>query len=118
MKLEKYEYLKKDFQLPLHVGVIIEQKRNAFASTHMISVIVGVCLCVISPISIFVTSAFGDDASNYGVVILLVIIAIAVFLFIYFGSIKESFSVLLQIDDFSKEKIEDNKGVTEKSLCI
>ncbi|MCB2296316.1 permease prefix domain 1-containing protein [Clostridium tagluense] len=111
MKLEKYKYLQKDFDLPLHVKAIIEQKRNAFASTHMVSVIVGVCLCIISPVVIFVASAFGDDASNYGVVILLVLIAIAVFLFIYFGNIKQSFSALLQIDDFSKEKTEDNKFI-------
>ena len=109
MKLEKYKYLQNGFDLPLHVKAIIEQKHNAFASKHMVSVITGVCICVISPIALFVSSAFGDSASNYGVVVLLVMVAIAVFIFIYFGTIKQSFSILLQIDDFSKEKTENNK---------
>ncbi|MBW9150065.1 permease prefix domain 1-containing protein [Clostridium sp. CM028] len=109
IKLEKYKYLQSGFDLPLHVKAIINQKNNAFASTHMISVITGVCICVISPVALFVSSAFGDNASSYGVVVLLVMIAIAVFLFIYFGNIKQSFSILLQIGDFSKEKTEDNK---------
>ncbi len=108
-KLEKYKYLQNDFDLPLRVKSIIEQKQTAFASTHMVSLIVGVCLCILSPVVIFVASAFGDDASSYGVVILLVIISIAVFLFIYFGSIKQSFSMLLQTGDFSKEKTKTNK---------
>ncbi|MBU3091235.1 hypothetical protein KPL35_04010 [Clostridium sp. CF011] len=109
IKLEKYKYLQSGFDLPPHVKVIVNQKNNAFASTHMISVITGVCICVISPVALFVSSAFGDNASSYGVVVLLVMIAIAVFLFIYFGNIKQSFSILLQIGDFSKEKTEDNK---------
>lgn len=111
MKLEKYKYLKSDFDLPLHINAIIAQKQNAFASTHMISVIIGVSLCILSPMAVFVATAFGDDNSSYGVVILLMIIAIAVFLFIYFGTIKESFSMLLQIGDFSKEKNEANKFI-------
>ncbi|MBZ9606551.1 permease prefix domain 1-containing protein [Clostridium estertheticum] len=109
MKLEKYKYLKSGFDLPLHAKAIINQKNNAFASTYMISIITGVCICVISPVALFVSSAFGDNASSYGVVVLLVMVAIAAFIFIYFGNIKQSFSILLQIGDFSKEETEDNK---------
>lgn len=107
MRMEKYKYLHSDFDLPLQVRTMIEHKQNAFSSTHMVSVIMGVSLCVISPIAIFVASAFGDDASNYGVVILLVMIAMAVFLFIYYGTIKESFSLLLN----SKEQTGNNKFI-------
>ncbi|HZK54651.1 MAG TPA: permease prefix domain 1-containing protein [Desulfosporosinus sp.] len=96
MKLEKYKYLREGFDISLQVRTMIEQKQNAFSPTYMVSVIMGVCLCVLSPVAIFVASAFGDSASNYGVVVLLLMVAMAVFLFIYFGNIKESFSILLK----------------------
>lgn len=111
MKLEKYKYLQNGFDVPLHVKTVIQQKRTAFASTYMVSLIMGVCLCTLSPIALFTASAFGGNASSYGVVVLLMMVAAAVFLFIYYGNIKESFSILLKIDDFSKEKTEDNKVI-------
>jgi hypothetical protein len=111
MKLEKYKYLEGSFDLPTHFRASIQQKNDAFTATFTLSIIIGVCLCVISPVALFVTSIFGNGASTYGVVILLIIVAIAVFIFIFYGSIKESFSLLLQIGDHSKEKKEDNKVI-------
>lgn len=111
MKLEKYKYLKSPFDLPINVKAIIEQKFNSFSSTYMISVILGVCLCILSPVVLFVEDALGNDKYDYGTVILLMIVAIAVFIFIYFGNIKESFTILLKIDDFSIEKTNDNKVI-------
>ena len=111
MKLEKYNYLQKSFDLPLQVRANIEQKNNAFASAYMASVIIGVCLCILSPVGIFISSVVNNNESSYGVVILLIIITIAVFLFIYFGSIKDSFSILLKIGDFSKETKQANKVI-------
>lgn len=111
MKLEKYKYLKNSFNLPLQVKTTIEQKYFAFTPTYTLSLITGVCLCVLSPIVIIITSAFGNSSSSYGVVILLLIVSIAVFLFIYFGNIKEGYNILLKTEDFSKEKTEDNKVI-------
>ncbi|GAA0078589.1 permease prefix domain 1-containing protein [Clostridium sp. CTA-5] len=104
MELKKYSYLKKQFELPIHVKSDLEQKFNAFSSTYMISLIVGVCLCVLSPIAVLITDSLNSNASDYGVVLLLTIVAIAVFIFIYFGNIKESFTILLKIKDFPKEQ--------------
>jgi len=109
MKLEKFKYLEGGFDLPTHLKVAIQQKNDAFTSTFTLCTIIGVCLCVISPIALFVTSVFGT--SVYGVVILLMIVAIAVFIFIFFGSIKESHSILLQIGDYSTVKKEENKVI-------
>ncbi|UZQ51390.1 permease prefix domain 1-containing protein [Clostridium kluyveri] len=111
MKSERYKYLKKGFNVPLSVKSLLQQRYNDFTSTYMVSLILGVCLCVLSPVSIFAASVFGDTASIYGVIILLIIIAIAVFIFIYYGSIKESFTFLLRIDNFSKENVENNKVI-------
>jgi len=111
MTLEKYKYLADGFNLPTNVKTAIQQENNTFTSTFTLSTIIGVCLCVISPVALFVTSLFGDSASIYGVVIFLIIVAIAVFIFIFFGSIKESYSILLQIGDYSKVKKEENKVI-------
>lgn len=111
MKMEKYKYLSDSFDLPLNTKKFIEEKNNAYASTHMASVIAGVCLCVLSPVALFIGSAFGGNASTYGLVVLLSMVAAAVFIFIYFGSVKESFSMLLKVGDYSKEKVEDNKVI-------
>lgn len=109
---EKYKYLRGGFDLSPQLRTMIEQKHNTFSTTHTIAVIIGVCLCILSPVAIFVTSAFGNNASSYGIVILLVMIAMAVFLFVYVGGIEEGFSFLLKEKrHFSKERIEKFKVI-------
>lgn len=111
MKLEKYKYLNSAFDLPPSTKTIIQQKNNNFASTFMAAIITGVCICILSPVALFIAAAFEGNASTYGVVVLLMMVAAAVFIFIYFGNIKESFSILLKIDDYSKEKVKENKVI-------
>lgn len=106
MRSEKYKYLEGSFQLPTHLRASIEQEYTNFKPTYTLTVIIGVVLCILSPVSLFILSIFGDTASTYGVVILLLIVAIAVYIFIYWGTIKESYSKLLKIDDYSREKEE------------
>lgn len=118
MKSETYKYLKKGFNVPLSVKSLLQQRYNKFTSTYMVSVILGVCLCILSPVSIFAASVFGDTASIYGVIVLLIIIATAVFIFTYYGSIKESFTFLLRIDNFSKENVENNKVIGAVAAII
>jgi len=118
MKLEKYKYLEGGFDLPTHVRAFLQKENTAFAATHNLSVIIGVCLLLISPVALFVTNVFGESGSTYGVVILLMIVAIAVFDLIFFGCIKESFSILLQIGDFAKEKKEENKVIEAVAAIV
>jgi hypothetical protein len=111
MKLEKYNYLKSDFILPYPLKAYLQQKQIAFAPTYTLSIIMGVCLCVLSPAAFFMATAFNGDASSLGIAVMLEIIAVAVFLFVYYGNIKESFSILLQIGDYSKAKKEENRVI-------
>lgn len=87
-KMEKYKYMESGFSLPYPLEAYIEQRQSAFAATYTLSLIMGVCLCVLSPIAIFVSSAFGDEYISYGVAVLLIIVAVAVFLFVYYGNIR------------------------------
>lgn len=111
MKLEKYKYLQGDFVIAPSLKVMIENRKSAFASSYTVSLISGVCLAVLSPVAIFIASAVGDRATAYGVPVLLMLVGIAVFLFIYYGTIRESYNMLLQKEEFTKEKKEENRVI-------
>ncbi|WP_051424800.1 permease prefix domain 1-containing protein [Paenibacillus graminis] len=104
MMLENYKYLHKGFNLPHHLRSEIQQRSSAYASTYTLSLVMGVCLCVLSPVPVIAESLINNDSSGYGVVLLLSLIAVAVFLFIYYGNIKESFSFLLKEGEYTREK--------------
>ncbi|NOU83121.1 hypothetical protein GC101_30110 [Paenibacillus sp. LMG 31459] len=111
MQMEKYKYLESGFHLPYHLKADIQQRQSGFAATYMLSLITGVCLIVLSPIAIFVASAFGEESASYGVVVLLAIVAVAVFLFVYYGNIRGAYQMLLKTGDFSKEKKEEDRVI-------
>lgn len=104
MMLEKYKYLNKGFKLPHHLRSEIQQRSSAYASTYNLSLVLGVCLCVLSPVPVIAESLINNDSSGFGAVLLLGVIAVAVFLFIYYGNIKESFSFLLKEGEYTREK--------------
>ncbi len=112
--VEKYKYLEQGFNLPPHLKNDLKQRYQNYNSTYNLSVIIGVTLCILSPILLFVTSIFGDNASVYGVVGLIIIVSIAVYIFIYFGKIKESYKRLLSLDEYSipyKQKQEEQRFI-------
>ncbi|KIE46244.1 putative membrane protein [Clostridium argentinense CDC 2741] len=113
-KLEKYKYLEGDFSIPYHVKNRVQQKKEEFSSTFTTNIIAGVILCVLSPVSLIILSSITgneDKLSSYGVVILLVMVAIAVFMFVRVGNINGSYSILLQIEEYSKKSKENNRVI-------
>ncbi|QUL55346.1 hypothetical protein KDC22_01830 [Paenibacillus tritici] len=106
LKLERFKYMESGFNLPYHLEAEIQHRQSGFAATYTLSLIMGVCLIVLSPIAVFVASAFGDDASSYGVVVLLAVVAVSVFLFVYYGNIRGAYQMLLKTGDFSTAKKE------------
>jgi hypothetical protein len=113
--IEKFKYLEKGFDLPSDLKTDIQQRSNSFNSTYTLSVIIGVTMCILSPVLVLIASAYGENGSVYGVVGLLFIIAIAVYIFIYFGKIKEGYKRLLHLDEYSKPVIEKEKE--EKAIA-
>jgi hypothetical protein len=110
-KMEKYKYLRNDFILSSNLRANLQQMHQDYSYYQVRAIFVGVSLCILSPIAIFVASLWGDSGSTYGVVILLFIISIAVFIFIYFGGIGESYKILLKIDNYGTYKNEKNNRV-------
>jgi hypothetical protein len=116
--MEKYKQLDDEFDLTYQLRSLILQKKEVFSSTYTLSLIVGVCLCVLSPVVLIGASTFEDNASSYGLVIMFVVVAIAVFLFIYYGTIRNSYDMLLKTGDFSKKKKEDNRVIQAITAII
>jgi hypothetical protein len=111
LKLEKYKHLQGEFILSASLKAMLRQKQSAFTPQYSRALITGVCMAVLSPVAIFIASILGDDESSYGVSVMLPIVGIAVFLFIYYGNIRESHNQLMQTGDFTKEKKEENRVI-------
>lgn len=112
MNLEKYKYIENGVNLPVSVKAEIQRMYDNFSRTYSASLIIGVCLLILSPVALFITSYFGEQLAVYGVVILLGIAAIAVFDFIYFGCIRESYGRLLKIAEFApRESRKEDKVI-------
>lgn len=112
MPLEKYGYLERE-ALSLQYGVsgIVELKKEEFEPVHKTCVVLGVTLCIISAVPLMIAAAFRapDLVTIYCVGILLVMVASAVFLFVWSGMIYGSYQKLLEEGDYSREKKTENK---------
>ncbi|UTI42765.1 permease prefix domain 1-containing protein [Niallia sp. RD1] len=111
--LEKYKYIEKgtNFKLPIHLKKKIQMEKETYQPIFFRSLIIGVALCILSPIALLVTIAINDQAANYGVCILLVLIAIAVYLFIVSGGKKDAYDKLLKEASHSFEKKHEDKVI-------
>lgn len=103
---EKYEYLESGFSLTVSTREWLQQKQAAFGPTYTFALIAGVSLCILSPVSIFATRMFGGFALMVGVSIMLIAIGVAVFLFVYYGTINESYTFLLKAKSKQIQKVE------------
>ncbi|HAX52028.1 MAG TPA: XRE family transcriptional regulator [Lachnospiraceae bacterium] len=112
MQLDKFEYLEKE-SLNLQYGVagIAETKRNDFEPVYKRCIASGVALCIVSAVPIMIAAAFNstDMVYIYCVVILLVLIAFAVFLFVWSGMIYGSYQKLLEEGDYTRSKKLESK---------
>jgi len=107
MKAGKYESWEQD-ALRLEYGVegIVRKKKDAFEAAYRTSNAVGVFLCILSGVPVLSGVVFqaSDMVMVLCVNVLLALVAVAVFLFVWAGIKWESFSMLLQEEDYSPEK--------------
>lgn len=104
----KYDYLEKEQIVPGYgVEGIASKKKEAFSGTFAICIAIGVALCILGIVPLtFLSETETETLSEYVcAVFLLVMVATAVFLFIYSGIIYGSFDKLLRIGDYTKENI-------------
>lgn len=105
--LSKYEYLEKE-KIALQYGVqgITRKNKEAFSRRHTICVAAGTVLCILAVVPMIVTAGLNTSGTvmSYSVCVLLGVIAAAVFLFVWAGSIQDSYDKLLQEGDYTVEK--------------
>ncbi|WP_432664385.1 permease prefix domain 1-containing protein [Wukongibacter baidiensis] len=118
LTIDKYKHIGNGFELQAHVRKSIEYKKDSSHSTYILSVIIGVMMCILSPVALFITSVINDNASSYGVVLLLLIISVAVYIFIYFGWIQISYKKLLKIEDYPNLSKENNKVISAVAAIV
>ncbi|MGF7050169.1 uncharacterized membrane protein YidH (DUF202 family) [Paenibacillus sp. DS2015] len=111
MKLERFKSLEQGFQLPYALKMALQRSQVLYAPTYRLSLITGVCLCVLSPVFIFAASYVNDDFASFGVAAFLVIAAVAVFLFVYYGNIHGTYTKLLEEPNITAEKKEEDRFV-------
>ncbi|CAH1059180.1 permease prefix domain 1-containing protein [Paenibacillus pseudetheri] len=111
MKLERFKSLEQGFQLPYSLKASLQRSQALFAPTYRLSLITGVCICVLSLAFIFATSFVSDDYTPYGVAAFLLIAAVAVFLFIYYGNIQGAFTKLLEDSKVTVQKKEEDRFI-------
>ncbi|MDR3596662.1 permease prefix domain 1-containing protein [Clostridium sp.] len=116
---EKYKYIDSgDFYIDNMTKSLLNKEREKSLISRKIAMIIGVCLCVLSPTAVLIGDMFGIGGSNYGAFVLLLIIAIAVFLFIRFGSIDRAYKKLLMINKYYTTNTQGNRVIKATSRII
>lgn len=124
MKIEKYEYLEKEiFTLQYGVSGIVEKRKGEYEETYHKSLVLGIGLCIICPIPLIVVAALGigDFACVMAVALLLFIVSFGVYFIIKSAERWDAYQILLQQEDFTKEKKEkrnNSRGLTITYWCI
>lgn len=103
---EKYKFLEKEpFETEYGVSGMVRERQKAFRNTYIKCNVIGTCLCVLSPVSLFAAAI--KDYDFFTVIMLCVMLLVAgigsVF-FIVAGVRNAAMDKLLKTGDFSKEK--------------
>ncbi|MDF2542567.1 MAG: hypothetical protein K0S47_2285 [Herbinix sp.] len=118
LNFEKYQYMEKGVNLPASVKDYLKLNYEEFTPTFVLTLVLGIGLCILSPIALIVMNAYNDQSTVYGIVILLFMVAIAVFLFIYYGCIRESYSHLLNIEEHATKMKEEDKVIAAVASIV
>ncbi len=120
MKVERYKYLQQDW-IETEYGVtgMVRERKESYHGTHMVMMVAGITLCVCSCIPLFIAMIISgtDLAMEIAVGLLLVLVAIGVLLIVRTSMIWDSFAILLEEGEFSREhKLEEKRNSTIMSL--
>lgn len=111
-QVEKYNYIEKsNFETEYGVTGLVKQKKEELNPSYKTSVSIGVSLCVLSAVPIFVSLAFEDSlATVISVGILLAIVATGVFLLVNSSIKMGALQKLLQEGEYTKDNKEKNNN--------
>jgi len=114
LKGDRFSYLDGSFECEYGVEDFAREKKNAFRNSSIKGNVIGVLLCILSPIPLIVTSILGNDLlSVVFLSLMLVTVGIATVLFIICGVQNSSFEKMLSESneyDKRRKKLKDAIG--------
>ncbi len=114
MRLSAYEYMEKEVLIvPEDVLRETADCRADYEGTFRASVTIGVLLCIIGAIPLFLSTVFFEEdfAAVTGLCMTLVFAAAGVFFLVSAGTVHGSYEKLLQTGDYAPEKKRANKKI-------
>lgn len=113
MLMDSYKRMNNIFEIPVQVRYLIEKETKSFHSSYVQSLIIGLVLCALSPVALFLTPAM-----MYGAVVMLLVISIAAYIFVYYGWNQISYKRLLEINEHKKNQHDKVKGILSGALWM
>lgn len=115
IRYQKWEFLDKEY-LDTAYGVdgMVRERKEAYREQYTKELVIGICLCILSVLPIFVCMATVGEASAAviaAVSLLLPIVAVGVNLIVRTATIWGGFDRLLEVGDYSREKKHVNNSV-------
>lgn len=109
-QLEAYEFLEKQpIELAYGVRGVVEKRKDAYAAQHSQRLMIGVSICILAVVSLFIGAALEGvhETTMYpvlGFIIMLAIAAIGVHFLVLTCTIQGGYQRLLEEGDYSREK--------------
>lgn len=114
MKSSRFEFLEKEI-IETEYGVtgMVKERKTAYQETYTRSNVIGVCLCILSLVPLFITVMMSQNEFSYilSVCAMLILIAVGVFLLVRAGIIWGGFNMLLEEGDYSRDKKRRQGGI-------
>lgn len=109
LHLEKYEHWEKDLiETEYGVAGITERKREAYEPHWHRSLVLGVTCCILAVVPLILAAGFFQEENEMLIVLMIVLllsfVAAGTFLLVRSGMIWDSFQVLLEEGDYTREK--------------
>ena len=113
MKLGKFSHISEEaIDTAYGVEGMVRERKQRFENHYTINMIIGVTLCVLSVLPIFICAVFGekdDFIMCIGVALLLLLVAAGVFLIVKVSIVWSSFNALLEEGDYKRGTKKFNK---------
>lgn len=107
-KLKAFEYLEKEW-IDTDYGVtgMVRERQGAYSGKHTRDLVLGISICIISLIPLFLLIAVSGDndlTAVIGMALLMALCSVGVYLLVKTSLINEGFDKLLEADDYTRER--------------
>lgn len=115
MKTKKYEFMEKeDIETVYGVSGMVKEKRDAYHSTYVTQLVIGITCCICSVIPLFGTLAVSESDFYMvsAVCMLLTLVAIGTYFIVRSAAKMNAMNQLLEEEDYTRQKKHENKKMS------